>query len=102
MYINISYICTYTLLPTEDGFCNFEVEETSHGTYMWNETMVGQTDEQTCVFGTKDGYEGGKATRSCMSRDTWSVYDGEACVTEVTARIRRIAEVHPMVLLLSI
>lgn len=87
-------IFVHTLLPVENGFCNFEVQETDHGIYNWNETMVGHTDEQTCVFGTKVGFDTGKATRSCMSHDVWSDYDGDACISEITYRIRQIAEVH--------
>ena len=85
------YIRSY--LFTENGFCDHEVSNTSHGKYTWNETIAGETDKQTCVFGTKDGFEGGKAERFCISHDMWGVYDGSACVTEVTYRIGNIAEV---------
>lgn len=98
MYINMRFHvdrCIYMyILFTENGFCSSEIINTTHGKYMWNETTAGETDEQTCLFGTKDGLEGGKAKRFCMLHDMWDVYDGSACVTEVTYRIQKIAEVH--------
>jgi len=57
----------------ENGFCDHEVSNTSDGKYTWNETRAVETDKQICVFGTKDGFEGGKAERFCISHYMWGV-----------------------------
>ena len=78
---------------SDKGFCDSEFKDTAHGEYTWSETEVGQTDEQECVFGNKDGYEGGTAQRTCLAPHSWSNYTGEACITRVTYDIRQLAEV---------
>lgn len=76
-----------------EGYCDSELMVTAHGEYIWREIEVGQTDEQECVYGNKDGFEGGTAQRTCFGHHMWGNYTGEACITKVTADFRRLAAV---------
>ena len=77
------------------GFCDRELENTDHGEYTWNETYVGNTDQQKCVFGPKDGFpEIVFATRACIHHEQWMEYDSTACLSERTYRLRRLSKVN--------
>ena len=75
----------------ESGFCDYEEVsnvDTDHGAFIWNETHVGETDEQGCPFGP----EGAKATRYC-GHGGWMMYNGEDCTPEATYRLMQLTEV---------
>ena len=74
---------------TDDGFCDYEVENNAHGVYMWRETQVGDTDNQICVFGTKEGFDGRMATRYC-AMDGWMVYNSAACTSRASYELMQL------------
>ena len=77
---------------TGSGFCDYEEVsnvDTDHGAFIWNETHVGETDEQVCQFGP----EGAKATRYC-GPGGWMMYNGKDCTPEATYRLMQLTEVH--------
>ena len=91
--ISFLHKSTVSCIYAEYGFCNAELVATAHGEYRWNETRVQEMDTRSCRFGVKPEISGEKmaATRYCESHDSWSVYDGPACVTEVAYNIKLIA-----------
>ena len=85
-----------TYKPSEDGFCNMEVNVTTlHGKYTWNETFVHKNSSLPCQFGGEDGVDPSMAfvTRKCTGHHEWAEYYGEYCITEVTAKIRELGNV---------
>ena len=92
MILAVNGVCSNA---TGKGFCDREPEKTLHGCYIWNETRVGQTDAQICVYGPKEEYKpDGRATRVCMGPLRWEMYSGIECVSEATNRLRSLAEVR--------
>ena len=73
-----------------NGYCDYEKQETLHGTYEWDETEVGQNRSEECIHGAVDDFPDGMATRNCLSPRTWNAYYGEMCITTNTFRIREI------------
>ena len=69
------------LVFSDAGFCDFEIQDTPHGEYHWNETLVGRTDKQQCFYGSNS--EGGMATRECGNHDMWMDYTSTDCITRV-------------------
>ena len=89
----LTYIYIYLLYCAEDGFCEYEQEITEHGTFIWNETPVGETDEQECQYGNDKGIpEGSKATRYCAP-EGWMMYSGYACLPKATFILIQLAMV---------
>lgn len=78
----ISITDTLIYTPLALGFCDYEVENNSHGLYNWTETEVNSTAFQICEFGEE--VHGGRAERMCGSPRVWLHYDGESCITRVT------------------
>ena len=72
----------------DDGFCDYQEQDTPHGMYQWNEAHVGDTDKQQCEFGKKpEASEGSMATRHCESGGQWMEYNGEACTSRATYKL---------------
>ena len=85
------YVSSVNSFGKAVGFCDYEEQETVHGFYAWNETEVGETDMQQCVFGTRpDIGAGGRARRMCIAHRTWRDYDGGDCITELTFELQRL------------
>ena len=73
------------------------MEDTVHGTFTWNETHVGASDEQGCPYGNDEGVrEGSKAKRYCGSGGSWMMYDGDVCIPEATHILNQFTEVYVM------
>ena len=72
---------------------DYEVQETSHGTYEWLETEVGLNRSEHCVHGAVKDFPDGMATRNCLRSRDWNTYHGEMCVTTNTFRISQIGSV---------
>ena len=63
---------------------------------MWDETRVGEIDEQVCPFGNDEGVpEGSKATRYC-GPEGWMTYNGDACIPEATHILIQLAMVYDL------
>ena len=84
------------LTLTESGFCDLEPDVyTIHGNYTWKETAVGQNSSSVCQFGPEDNVDKAMArvSRMCAGPHDWLDYYGGYCITEVTWRIRLLANV---------
>ena len=68
---------------------------TTHGNYTWKETAVGQNSSSTCQFGPEDNVDKtmARVTRMCAGPHDWLDYYGGYCITEVTWKIRLLANV---------
>ena len=76
--------------------CEAEEEQTEHGSFTWDETRVGEIDEQVCPFGNDEGVpEGSKATRAC-GPEGWMMYNGDACIPEATYILIQLAMVRTL------
>lgn len=78
------------------GFCDYDIlfeSDDNRGSYMWNETQVGDTDMAKCFYELQslDGEE--HASRMCLSHQTWAVYDGSLCATSSTFRLHELSRV---------
>lgn len=93
MCIGKSITLSYYTLAT--GFCDYEEEGNDHGFYKWNETPVGETDEQVCTHGNKPEYPDGIATRDC-GPSGWMDYDGSACISNATYELMLLSQVHTL------
>lgn len=84
----------------DQGFCDMESEvKTLHGNYTWNETEVGQNSSSPCEIGEETGIEDGmgRVTRECKEPLMWEEYYGGYCTTEITHRLRILANVSELV-----
>ena len=59
---------------TETGFCGYDVDETAFGTYMWPETVGGNTATLPCAL--NDAIQ---VTRDCLNGSGWDVAQYTAC-----------------------
>lgn len=71
-------------------------EETPHGNYTWRETEAESNFSSPCVFGAEDGVDESMAvaTRRCAGPHEWEMYYGGYCITEITFRLRGLANVR--------
>ena len=84
------------LTHAETGFCDLELDVfTIHGNYTWKETAAGENYSSVCQFGPEDDVIEAMAmvTRMCAGPHNWLDYYGGYCITEVTWKIRQLANV---------